>query len=155
MLFIHTLDKVLSGAKTQSSRIWKDDYFFPSDYYDREIRNVVLSRKAWDAGKVRHLYRIGQVLSVQPQRGARDVAKIRITQLAKRDVRDFTDEDIQREGFTSADDFYKIWYGMHFPAYVKLLAEGYVNYDFWVESRKAMIPEKNTALVLNFELVKD
>lgn len=155
MIFQHTLDKVLSGEKCQTSRFWKDDYLFPSDYYDNEIRDVVLSRKAWDAGKVRHLYRIGQVLSVQPKRSAKGVAKIRITELARRDVRDFTDEDIQREGFESRLDFFITWYYMHFPEYLKLLAQDYVTPEWWLDAMKGQIPEKNTALVIRFELVKD
>lgn len=156
-IFQHTIDKVVSGSKVQTSRIWKDDYVFSwSDY--EEPNQIVLSQKAWDAGKIRKLYYVGQTLSVQPSRGAKGVAKIRITGLAKRDVRDFTAEDIRREGFLPTKsgfvDFYRVWYGMHFPAYVKLLDDNYVNADWWLDSMKAQIAKHNTALVIRFELVE-
>lgn len=154
MIFQHTIDKVLSGEKCQTSRIWKDDYTFSWDEYDRDLRDVVLSMKAWDAGKIRHLYRVGQLLSVQPARAQKGVAKLRILELAKRDVRDFTDEDIAREGFEDRLSFFRVWYGMHFPPYLKLLNDGFVTEDWWLESMKAQAPEKNTALVIKFELVQ-
>ncbi len=113
MLFIHTIDKVLSGEKTQTSRIWKDDYTFSWDEYDRELPTVVLSMKAWEAGKIRQLYRVGQTLAVQPKRGAKGVARIRILELAKRDVRNFASEDIQREGFEDISEFLRVWVSMH------------------------------------------
>lgn len=153
MLFIHTLDKVLSGEKVQTSRIWKDNYLFPSDYYDNEIRDCVLSRKAWDAGKIRHLYRIGQILSCQPARGAKGVAKILITELARRDVRDFSYEDIVREGFGNSNSpftwFFNVWADMHDKSLSKTLQR------IGITALSDRPSELYTALVIRFELVKD
>jgi hypothetical protein len=155
MIFLHTLDKVLSGEKTATSRLWKEDWFFPSDEYDRDVKSVVLSRKAWDAGKIRKLYYVGQILSAQPNRGQKGVAKIRILQLQKRDVRSYSEAEIAAEGYGSALEFYKTWYGMHFPAYVKLLDEGRVTAEWWLDSMKAQIAKHNTALFIRFELVQE
>jgi hypothetical protein len=152
MIFQFTIDKVLSGEKCATSRLWKDDWFIPSDEYDRDIKNVILSLKAWDAGKIRHLYRVGQILSVQPARGQKGIAKIKVLELTKRDVRSYTDDDIRAEGFSDRLSFYRTWYEMHFPSYLKLLSDGYVDYDWWMESRRAQIPEKNTALFIRFVL---
>lgn len=153
MIFQKTLDQVLSGGKVQTSRLWKDDYTFPSDEYDREWPNVVLSMKAWEMGKIRRLYQVGQVLSVQPNRGQKGIAKIRVTELARRDVRNFTDEDIRREGFETRLGFYKVWYGMHFPSFVKLLEDDFVTEDWWLDSIKAQAKTHNDALVITFELL--
>src|SRR5690348_12450666 len=113
MIFQHTLPQVLAGQKTQTSRIWKEDYTFSCDEYDRDLRDVVLSMKAWDAGKIRRLYQVGSILSVQPNRGSKGIARIHILELAKRDVRDFTKEDIQREGFAYKHEFIETWIKMH------------------------------------------
>jgi hypothetical protein len=153
MIFQHTINDVLSGAKTQTSRIWKDDYFFPSDYCDKTVYSTLLSRKAWGNNKVRRLYHVGQILSAQPNRGAKGVAKIRILELAKRDVRDFTDEDIAREGFVDRLDFFITWMYMHSKPYLKLLANEMVTEEWWLDSMKVQVPELHTALVIRFELV--
>jgi hypothetical protein len=38
---------------------------------------------------------------------------MRITHLAKRDIRTFTDADVAREGFTSYAAFLQVWQQMH------------------------------------------
>jgi hypothetical protein len=155
MIFLHTLDKVLSGEKTATSRLWKEDWFFPSDEYDRDVKSVVLSRKAWDAGKIRKLYYVGQILSAQPNRGQKGVAKIRILQLQKRDVRSYSEAEIAAEGYGSALEFYKVWYGMHLPPFLRLLTEEWVTPDKWLEMLSPQIAKHNTALFIRFELVQE
>lgn len=153
MIFQHTWESVLSGRKSQTSRIWKDDYFFPSDYYDKTIYNHLLSLKSWDAGKPRTLYRVGQTLAVQPARGKKAIARIKVLELAKRDVRNFDALDIAYEGFDTRLDFYKVWVGMHFPAYLKLLEDNYVTSDWWLDATRGQVANHWTALVIRFELL--
>ncbi len=152
MMFLHTLPQILSGQKTQSSRIWKDDYFFPSDYYDKTIYTTLLSHKAWDAGKVRTLYRLGQILSVQPSRGVKGVAKIKILELAKRDVRDFDESDIAREGFPNRTWFLHTWTEMHDKLMHNTL--DYAALEAWHEALKTRPAQYYTALVICFELME-
>lgn len=152
MIFQHTIEHVLAGRKSQTSRIWKDDYFFPSDEYDRTIKDVVLSRKAWDAGNIRHLYRVGQELAAQPARGQKGVARIRILELAKRDVRDFTQDDIVREGFTDERGFIQVWASMHDRWLWKLAMRQ--TFDFY-NAVRARPYEFYQALVIRFELVSE
>lgn len=162
MQFSHTIDEVLAGEQTQTSRIWKDNYILDeSERYIHwvQIRGVstkkigYVSIRSRKTGKL--LYHTDQILSVQSARGAKGVAKIRILELAKRDVRSFTEEDIAREGFETRLDFYVTWYYMHFPEYVKFLAQELVTPEWWLDAIRGQIPEKNTALVIRFELVKD
>jgi hypothetical protein len=108
MIFQHTLDAVLSGRKSQTSRIWKDDYLLQDD--------TLVSRKSG-----RRLYYVGQEFSVQPGRGKKAVARRRITQLEKWDVRDFTEADIQREGYSAGEDFLALWRSLHKDNYIALV----------------------------------
>jgi hypothetical protein len=154
MLFMHTIDKVLTGTKTATSRLWKDDYVFSwSDY--EEPNQVVLSQKAWNEGKIRKLYYVGQVISAQPARGQKGVAKIRILALQKRDVRSYSEAEIAAEGYGSALEFYKVWYGMHLPPFLRLLTEEWVTPDKWLEMLSPQIAKHNTALFIRFELVQE
>lgn len=150
-IFAHTWELVLSGEKTQTSRIWKDDYFFPSDYYDKTIYTHLLSLKSWDAGKLRTLYSVGQVRSVQKSRGTKGIAKIRILELARRDVRAFTDEDIKTEGFPHKTWFLHVWAEMHDkPMYNKL---DYAELGSWHEEVAKRPKQFYDALVLKFKLL--
>jgi hypothetical protein len=108
MIFQHTLAAVLNNSKTQTSRIWKDDY----DLQDETL----ISRKSG-----RRLYYIGQGFSVQPGRGKKAVARRRITKLEKRDVRDFTEADIRREGYKKYEKFLDLWRSLHKDNYIALV----------------------------------
>lgn len=153
MLFIHTIDKVLSSEKTQTSRLWKDDYTFSEDENDRELPNVVLSLKAWEMGKIRRLYQAGQVLSVQPNRGQKGIAKIRVLSLARRDVRNFSYDDLIAEGFGDSDSpftwFFNVWTDMH----DKTLSPAIVRNYGIVQAVKDRPKQFYDALVIKFELL--
>jgi hypothetical protein len=151
---------VLNKTKTQTSRIWQPGYLLSwnSNPSVAEIATYSALFKL-DGIRSRKLHYLDQVLSVQPARGAKGVAKIRVTELAKRDVRDFATEDIRREGFATTKagfiEFYRVWYGMHFPAYVRLLDEKRVTPEWWLEAMSAQIDTHNLALVIRFELVTE
>lgn len=139
MIFSFTIDKVLSKQKTQTSRIWTDNY---------EFRNGAIY--SWHENKYgvpRKLYYIGQELSVQPARGNKGIARIRVTNLAKCDVRNFGTEDIAREGFENIEDFHKLWASMHDESYLR-------NVNNKVYSFLEFRPKEfYTALVIRFELI--
>jgi hypothetical protein len=149
-IFQHTIDKVLSGEKTATSRLWKDDYVFSWSDYEKP-NQIVLSQKAWEKGKIRKLYYVGQILSVQPNRGAKGIAKIRVMELAKRDVRLFWPEDIRNEGFKRRNEFLQVWISMHDKqVWRDTLNKTGVDYKHAVDQRPAALYQ---ALVIRFELV--
>ena len=94
-IFKHTLPKVMSGRKTQTSRLFKEGerLFTVGDtitvYSDK-------GRPKWQTGKT---------YAIQPEYGTKQVGRYRCLHLAKRDVRDFTQEDAEREGFDSLYEF--------------------------------------------------
>lgn len=154
MLFQHTINQVLSGAKTQTSRVWKDTWAtsFVSSQSDA-IRAIYVKRK--DKQPFHRLqYEVGQELSVQPARGKAGVARIRITELAKRDVRLFGDEDIAREGFQWTHEFMEVWTQMHDAKHYKW---GMIQYpEIGIMSGLHQRPaELYTALVIRFELLEE
>ena len=133
MIFQHTLNDVLSGEKTQTSRIWKHYYRVQNSHMRFVDRHEKFGKREfyvlWSVNKsLRRLYEVGRTYAVQAKRGGKGLARIRILKLAKRDIREFDESDIQREGFDSFDSFYMLWQEMHDR-----------NYE---------------ALVINFELVQ-
>lgn len=164
MLFQHTLEQVLSKQKTATSRLWKDGWYFGSHLQIKDSQfsafqgNSVYSTK----GKIRKVYEVGQVLSVQPARGQKGVAKIRILELAKRDVRGFTFAEIEKEGFEHAQDFIQLWAQMHDKAYYATMpiktfdGNSYDSvYEKWLRGFSERPADFYEALVINFELVQE
>lgn len=160
MIFQHTIDSVLSGEKTQTSRIWKDSWaisFVSSESGD--IRAIYSCHDKQPFKRLR--YEVGQVLSVQPARGQKGVAKIRILELAKRDVRSFTFAEIEKEGFEHAQDFIQLWAQMHDKAYYTTMpvktfdGNSYDSvYEKWLRGFSERPAEFYQALVIGFELVQ-
>jgi hypothetical protein len=152
MIFQMTLDSVLSGGKTQTSRLWKDSWAtsFVSPNSDA-IRAIYSCHDKQPFKRLR--YEVGQVLSVQPARGQKGIAKIRILELAKRDVRNFDASDIAREGFPNKSWFFHTWTQMHDKkAHNGFSETDAVFNETFLISRPA---EHYTALVINFELVQE
>ena len=113
MIFAHTWQKVLSGEKSQTRRIVKPDhrsYVNPSFTGDA-ITRVKPSTDYFD----RDLYAVGKTYAVQPGRGKKQVARIRITDIRQEDVRQISDEDVKAEGFNDPVDFWYVWCNMHDP----------------------------------------
>ena len=143
MIFQKTLEHVLSGEKTQTSRIWRENYL--PEYFDGHLLSVRNPRGIL-------LYYIGQELSVQPNRGMKGIARIRIQELHKADVRDFDADDFQRE-MLSDILFYKTWASMHDKAHYKTTETHSTNE--WIKRLNLRHEERYTALVFIFELVKE
>ena len=106
MIFQHTLERVLDGTKTQTSRIWKDSYEAWYGLYHTTMQAVV------SLDTERTVYEVGKTYAVQPARGKHGVARIRITALEKRSVHTFTDEDYARERL-APQTFKGLWAEMH------------------------------------------
>ena len=156
MIFQHTIDSVLAGRKSQTSRIWRDYYSVSGWRYgvDGNDSGVILSVSS----PSRQLYGLQQELAVQPARGAKGVARIRILELAKRDVRDFTQADIAREGFGDGsladfERFLSVWVSMHDKWLWRQVAnKTHVNFTGATDGLSSQF---YTALVIRFELVTE
>jgi len=86
MIFQHTHAKVLSGQKTQTRRIVKDETC---------------------------PYQIGHEYGIQPQRGHISVAHIRVLSIGREDVRQISSADARAEGFDDEIGFWRVWCEMH------------------------------------------
>jgi len=101
MIFEHTLSLVLSGQKTQTSRLIK-----AMEWYDANRQAV-----RYTSGIVK--WQVGHTYPIQPAYGQKQVGRFLCQQLAGRDVRDFTQADAEREGFATLYDFWNVWTQMH------------------------------------------
>ena len=97
MIFQHTWEKVLSGEKTQTRRQIEDGNVISHPNGLIQVGN----------------YRLGYTYAVQPGRNKPAVARIRITDFWREDVRNISPEDVRAEGFTSEVEFFLTWCRMH------------------------------------------
>ena len=150
MLFIHTLDKVLSGEKTQTRRIVK-----PGDTTLNYWRNPVKDNRYYEGsidpiGVVRRggrdLWMVTRDYAVQPGRTKPAVRRILIKSIRREDVRNISDEDVKAEGFTDKFEFMRVWISMHDREIHKQ--------QYWgLESIKERPAEFYQAWVIEFVLV--
>lgn len=108
MIFQHTIDQVLDGTKTMTSRHVKagDRIEGTPDAVTAVYRN----------GRV--LYELGQLVAVQPGRGKRSRGRARVTSIVQRFVRDTPPADAKRERPDQAKPaaaFRKLWDEMYGP----------------------------------------
>lgn len=114
MIFQFTIDKVLSGEKTQTRRLVKPGQeFFPADMGD----DAAVMHKGFSAYRL--VYEVGKTYAIQPGRGKAAVARLRITGIRRVDARDIDPRDAQAEGFVSATHFMLLWTKMHDPEHYK------------------------------------
>lgn len=140
MQFIHTWKSVLDGSKTQTSRIVKPGDICPMNGCDID--------SIYNGGRLK--WRVGNTYAVQPGRGKRAVARIRILEIHKRDVREFDMEDIKAEGFNGVPGFWEAWCMMHDKSSAKLMIT-----SSHIRSKLYARPdERYTAWVLNFKRVQ-
>lgn len=172
MLFIHTIDKVLSGEKVQTRRIVKpgdEDTIFPMPT-DRMFSQRGILYAAYPAHEAREistvfrngrrLWNVGQEIAVQPGRGKKSVARILITGLRCEDVREISVEDAKAEGWELGLDavtkypalwYLRLWTQMHDDlAHVKL---GMKPFETWRDYLATRPAERYQAWVIEFKLV--
>jgi len=75
MFFVHTWQKVLDGSKTQTRRLKRGPY------------------------------QVGKTYAVQPSRGHKAIARIRIKRVWEQGLDDVTQAQVRAEGFTTWLDF--------------------------------------------------
>ncbi|MFN8450600.1 MAG: ASCH domain-containing protein [Anaerolineae bacterium] len=104
MLFQHTLDLVLSGAKTQTRRVVaREDTAEHGD--DGAITAVKTSG--------RDKYRIGKTYAVQPARGKPAVARIRLLRIERKRASEMSASEARAEGVASRAAFLDMWSSIH------------------------------------------
>lgn len=106
MIFQHTWSKIVAGEKTETSR-----RHHQGDKIERDAAGkIVCVRNA--AGVIR--WRVGQHRAVQPERCHRSLATILITKISEPCDRTALDAAaLKAEGFSSQDEFLRIWNEMH------------------------------------------
>ena len=119
MIFMHTADRVLSGAKTQTRRLAK-----PGDvalnYWRNPCQNGLYHPGSIDhIGVVqrnkRDLWLVTRTYAVQPARTAKGIARIQLTGIRREDVRQISEADAVAEGFGSPELFWLTWTAMYDP----------------------------------------
>jgi hypothetical protein len=124
-MFIHTIDKVLSGAKTQTRRPVKfmDGYITVPDTLDLYRKVMTAKKKDFnDNGLIyqgfssRVRFEVGKTYAVQSGRGQKGVARIEVLSIRQEDVREISRADVAAEGFANRHDFFKTWVSMHDPS---------------------------------------
>lgn len=94
MIFQHTHELVLSGDKTQTRRLVK-----PGDELHSWWENDRVGfRKAvqMDSGRIR--WEVGRTYAVQPGRGQKAIARIRITDIRREPLQAITEAEAEAEG---------------------------------------------------------
>ena len=104
MIFQHTLDLVLSGAKTATSRLAKTGEVTERGQ-DGKVEAVTF--------KGRDKYRVGKIYAVQPARAKPAVAHIRLLSIKGQCVSETSVEEAKAEGFASREAFFETWREIH------------------------------------------
>ncbi len=112
MIFQHTLDKVLSGEKTQTRRIQKAGQWALKGEWDTKLKDFPTIAIVHES---RTLYEVGSTYAVQGGRGQKGIARILITDIRAEDVRNISDDDVKAEGFASHSEFNNVWCAMYEP----------------------------------------
>jgi hypothetical protein len=104
MIFQYTVQQVLSGDKTKTSRLVKphDTAVIGSD---GKIEAVLSGG--------RDKYRVGKTYAVQPARTQPAVARIRLLGIERQVVSETNKSDAQAEGFSSRQEFFAQWDEIH------------------------------------------
>lgn len=104
MIFQFTLEPLLSGTKTATSRLAKAG---ESVEYARD--GSIAAVKAHGRDK----YRIGKTYAVQPGRTQPAVARIKLLRIKGQRVSETSAEEARMEGFDSCEAFFAQWEEIH------------------------------------------
>lgn len=117
MIFMKTIDLVLSGRKTQTLRLAHlNDVLGPFSKKTAVIATVYDGAKGMMQYRYRPRWVVGRTYAVQPGRCMPAAGRIRVTDLSE--ILDPLKVDlafIRREGFDSAEPYLRIWHELHGP----------------------------------------
>jgi len=141
MIFQFTYQNVLDGTKTQTRRIIKPGQSMDSfgciwRWKDPETQNAVIS-----------VYTLNKNYAVQPEHGKPTIARIRITNIRRQDVREIDAYDARAEGFATWMSFLDTWLLMHDKPMLS-------KWEHWIKRLEDRPAERYQAWALTFELVR-
>lgn len=112
----------------------------------------VLSGEKTQTRRLKGNYAVGKTYSVQPGRGKKAVARIRITLIRREDVRWICYNDVLAEGFESSREFLALWVKLHDRTFRE---DPQLSDPAFLMGLLDRPEELYLAWVLHFELVKD
>lgn len=115
MIFQYTLDALLSGAKTATSRLAK-----PGESVEYARSGSIAAVKSHGRDK----YRVGKTYAVQPGRTQPAVARIKLLGIKGQRVSETSIAEAKQEGFESRKAFFAQWREIH--------GEDKLNADVWL-----------------------
>ncbi|HSH12327.1 MAG TPA: ASCH domain-containing protein, partial [Desulfurivibrionaceae bacterium] len=99
--------KVLSGQKTQTRRLARDsDRLWSIEHEGREAEKVL-----WRGEKAK--WRTGRSYAVQPGRGKKAIARIRLLDIQYQLLGHVSEEEANAEGYASLAEFIQTWTKIH------------------------------------------
>lgn len=149
MIFQYTLDAVLDETKGQTSRIVKQGDLpgYAGATIDDESAPIIAvvhnDRLKWQ---------VGRTYAVQPGRGQKAVARIKMLRIRLMDVREFTLTDLSREGVGSGFEFMNLWIKMHDKPLHRFLIGREMSWTDLLEWTKPQNDHHYQAWVLGFKL---
>ena len=138
------IEKILSGQKTQTRRPVK-----PGD----QIFTMGISPRGWEVRdrNNRRIYGCHRDYAVCPGRGKKQVARIRILDIRREDVRDIILPESWFEGFPDPRSFLKVWCVFYDPPGVHIVESAW---DDWYTPLFLRPDHLYDAWALTFELVR-
>jgi hypothetical protein len=134
-VFQHTWEKVLSGEKTQTRRLWKQYEILLRDYWTVEGGQDRVIQASDPNISTRTIWQVGKDYAIQPGRGKKSVGRFVVTALRDHeDVRNISDIDVRAEGFDSKWAFLQTWTAMRDPSAHWCFDAQRV--DYWINTGK-------------------
>jgi hypothetical protein len=114
-LFQHTLKQLLTGQKTETSRLALPEPDGTSCKGTEMIQYPNGTKSVMRGADMRWFpkWQVGKDYAIQPNRGVKAVGRYRIEDIWWQDVRSLSNAQVQAEGFASYDDFMRLWIRMH------------------------------------------
>lgn len=109
MQFAQTYEHVLNGTKTQTRRLVK-----PEDYHVFKSESGNVYNIEFVTRSCREKWRVNKTYAVQPGRGKKSVARIRMLSIKRHRLHEMSGDDIAAEGFPSLLSFKKTWNEIHY-----------------------------------------
>lgn len=107
MIFVYTLQNVLAGKKTQTRRLAREgERLVVKPTPEGDVTVIETAAK-------RVMYQTGRTYAVQPGRGKKAVARMRITDLKCECVEDVTLQGARAEGYPSRQAFLDVWHDIY------------------------------------------
>lgn len=166
MIFAHTWERVLTGEKTQTRRLVKQQTVPSHDgkegntdgewlYTPPGGKPTVFFSKPCKPGTgfwglpytpARAKWVVGRTYAVQPGRGKKQVGRILLTEIRREDVREISFDDVRREGFVSKVQFFEVWMQMH----DKEAWEWWCDADDYAQDRKYFNDGSSRSLIYDY-----